>query len=157
VLDTIGALMAGQGELTALLHRERTGEGQRVDVSLLAGTLLAHAARLSIFLATGEEPGRWGSGHPYPRRPTASGTRSTSRPRSSSTAGASTFTRRPTENPEEPYSCSGSPLVFANGRTEMDGRSRRTIDGVSALRGAGDFSLTVNAWTGAMFLISRSP
>jgi len=65
VLDTIGALMAGQGLLTALLHRERTGEGQRVDVSLLAGTILAHAARLSIFLATGEEPGRWGSGHPY--------------------------------------------------------------------------------------------
>jgi crotonobetainyl-CoA:carnitine CoA-transferase CaiB-like acyl-CoA transferase len=65
VLDTIGALMAGQGILTALLHRERTGEGQRVDVSLLNGTLLAHAARLSIFLATGEEPGRWGSGHPY--------------------------------------------------------------------------------------------
>jgi formyl-CoA transferase/CoA:oxalate CoA-transferase len=36
-----------------------------VDVSLLNGTLLAHVARLSIFLATGEEPGRWGSGHPY--------------------------------------------------------------------------------------------
>ena len=65
VLDTIGALMAGQGILTALLHRERTGEGQRLDVSLLSGTLLAHAARLAIFLATGEEPGRWGSGHPY--------------------------------------------------------------------------------------------
>jgi crotonobetainyl-CoA:carnitine CoA-transferase CaiB-like acyl-CoA transferase len=65
VLDTIGALMAGQGVLTALLHRERTGEGQRLDVSLLNGTLLAHAARLAIFLATGEEPGRWGSGHPY--------------------------------------------------------------------------------------------
>jgi formyl-CoA transferase/CoA:oxalate CoA-transferase len=65
VLDTIGALMAGQGVVTALLHRERTGEGQRIDVSLLNGTLLAHAARLSIFLATGEEPGRWGSGHPY--------------------------------------------------------------------------------------------
>jgi crotonobetainyl-CoA:carnitine CoA-transferase CaiB-like acyl-CoA transferase len=65
VLDTIGSLMAGQGILTALLHRERTGEGQRVDVSLLNGALLAHAARLSVFLATGEEPGRWGSGHPY--------------------------------------------------------------------------------------------
>jgi crotonobetainyl-CoA:carnitine CoA-transferase CaiB-like acyl-CoA transferase len=65
VLDTIGSLMAGQGILTALLHRERTGEGQRIDVSLLNGTLLAHAARLSVFLATGEEPGRWGSGHPY--------------------------------------------------------------------------------------------
>jgi formyl-CoA transferase/CoA:oxalate CoA-transferase len=65
VLDTIGALLATQGVLTALLHRERTGVGQRVDVSLLGGALLAHAARLSVFLATGEEPGRWGSGHPY--------------------------------------------------------------------------------------------
>ena len=65
VVNTMGALMAGQGIVTALLHRERTGRGQRVDVSLLNGALLAHAARLSIFLATGEEPGRWGSGHPY--------------------------------------------------------------------------------------------
>jgi crotonobetainyl-CoA:carnitine CoA-transferase CaiB-like acyl-CoA transferase len=65
VVDTMGALMAGQGIVTALLHRARTGRGQRVDVSLLNGALLAHAARLSIFLATGEEPGRWGSGHPY--------------------------------------------------------------------------------------------
>ncbi|HXG01830.1 MAG TPA: CoA transferase, partial [Candidatus Binatia bacterium] len=65
VVDTIGALLAGQGILTALLHRERTGEGQRVDVSLLDGLLLAHAARLSVYLATGEEPGRLGSAHPH--------------------------------------------------------------------------------------------
>lgn len=65
VLDTLGAFMAGQGILAALLHRERAGVGQRVDVSLLNGVLLAHAARLSIFMATGVEPGRWGSGHPY--------------------------------------------------------------------------------------------
>lgn len=65
VVDTLGALMAGQGVLTALLHRERTGQGQRVDVALLAAAVLAHAARLSVFLATGEEPGRHGSGHPY--------------------------------------------------------------------------------------------
>ena len=65
VVDTIGALLAGQGIVTALLHRERTGQGQRVDVCLLDGLMLAHAARLSIFLATGEEPGRHGSAHPY--------------------------------------------------------------------------------------------
>jgi formyl-CoA transferase/CoA:oxalate CoA-transferase len=64
LIDTLGALMAGQGIVTALLHRERTGEGQRVDVSLLNGLLLAHAARLSVFLATGQEPGRHGSAHP---------------------------------------------------------------------------------------------
>ena len=65
VLDTLGAFQAATGVLTALLHRERTGEGQRVNVSLLAGALLAHAARLSVFLVTGEEPGRQGSAHPY--------------------------------------------------------------------------------------------
>src|SRR3989338_9708331 len=65
VLDTLGAFQAATGVLTALLHRERTGEGQRVDVSLLGGALLAHAARLSVFFVTGEEPGRQGSAHPY--------------------------------------------------------------------------------------------
>ena len=65
VIDTMGALMAGAAIVTALLHRERTGEGQRVDVSLLNGLMLAHAARLAVFWATGEEPPRLGSGHPY--------------------------------------------------------------------------------------------
>lgn len=64
VIDTLGAALAGQGIVTALLHRERTGEGQRVDVSLLGGMMLAHAARLPIFWATGEEPRRLGSAHP---------------------------------------------------------------------------------------------
>ena len=63
--DLAGGLYTAIALNAALLHRERTGEGQRLDVSLLSGTLLAHAARLAIFLATGEEPGRWGSGHPY--------------------------------------------------------------------------------------------
>ncbi|MBI5627812.1 MAG: CoA transferase, partial [Candidatus Rokubacteria bacterium] len=65
VVDTIGALLAALGIVTALLHRESTGEGQRVDASLLDGALLAHAARLSVFLATGQDPGRHGSAHPY--------------------------------------------------------------------------------------------
>lgn len=65
IVDTIGALMAGQGIVTALLHRERAGEGQRVDVSLLNGMLLAHAARLPLFWASGEEPGRHGSAHAH--------------------------------------------------------------------------------------------
>ncbi|MEK7714997.1 MAG: CoA transferase [candidate division NC10 bacterium] len=65
VVDTLGAFSAGLGVLTALLHRERTGEGQRVDVSLLNGALLTHAARLSVFFVTGQEPGRQGSAHPY--------------------------------------------------------------------------------------------
>jgi crotonobetainyl-CoA:carnitine CoA-transferase CaiB-like acyl-CoA transferase len=65
VVDTMGALLAGQAVVTALLHRERTGAGQRVDVSLLGASLLAHAARLANFLASGEEPPRLGSAHAY--------------------------------------------------------------------------------------------
>ncbi len=64
VADTLGGLLATQGILTALLARARSGEGQRVNVSLLDGMLLAHTARLSVFHETGEQPGRWGSGHP---------------------------------------------------------------------------------------------
>lgn len=65
VVDTMGALACGQAVVTALLHRERTGEGQRVDVALLDLALLANAARLIMYLATGEEIGRNGSAHPF--------------------------------------------------------------------------------------------
>jgi crotonobetainyl-CoA:carnitine CoA-transferase CaiB-like acyl-CoA transferase len=64
VADTMGAMLAIQGILTALLARGRTGRGQRVDASLLDAMLLAHTARLAVFHETGESPGRWGSGHP---------------------------------------------------------------------------------------------
>ena len=63
VVDTIGGLLATQGILTALIARGRTGEGQRVDVSLLDGALLSHLARLSVFHETGVPIGRYGSGH----------------------------------------------------------------------------------------------
>lgn len=64
VADTMGAMLATQGILTALLARHRTGRGQRVDASLLDAMLLAHTARLAVFHETGAAPGRWGSGHP---------------------------------------------------------------------------------------------
>lgn len=64
VVDTMGSLLAVSGILTALLHRERAGRGQRVDVSLLDGALLASAARLCVFHATGEDLPRSGSAHP---------------------------------------------------------------------------------------------
>ena len=65
VVDTMGALATGQAVVTALLHRERTGEGQRVDVALLDLALLANAARLIMYLANGQEIGRNGHAHPF--------------------------------------------------------------------------------------------
>src|SRR5262249_15365621 len=71
VVDTIGGLLAAQGILMALIGRGRTGQGQRVDVSLLDGVLLSHLARLSVFHETGEPPPRYGRGPPQPLAPPA--------------------------------------------------------------------------------------
>jgi crotonobetainyl-CoA:carnitine CoA-transferase CaiB-like acyl-CoA transferase len=64
VADTLGGMLAIQGILTALIARAATGQGQRVDASLLNGMLFAHTARLSVFHETGEPLPRYGSGHP---------------------------------------------------------------------------------------------
>ncbi|OLO12379.1 CoA transferase [Chromohalobacter japonicus] len=49
---------------TALLHRERTGEGQQLDISLLNGAIFSCIPRDGETLATGAAPSRMGSGHP---------------------------------------------------------------------------------------------
>src|SRR4029453_3536958 len=54
VADTLGGMLAIQGILTALIARAASGQGQRVDASLLNGMLFAHTARLSVFPQTGE-------------------------------------------------------------------------------------------------------
>ncbi|HEY7652458.1 MAG TPA: CoA transferase [Methylomirabilota bacterium] len=64
VADTLGGMLAIQGVLTALIARAASGQGQRVDASLLNGVLFAHTARLSVFHETGEPLPRYGSGHP---------------------------------------------------------------------------------------------
>lgn len=48
----------------ALLHRERTGEGQRIELSLLAGTIFSSIPRDGETLRTGAAPPRLGSAHP---------------------------------------------------------------------------------------------
>src|SRR3954452_24222468 len=64
VVDLTTGANAVQGILVALFVRERSGQGQRVDVSLLGsvvGSLTYHAVAYS---ATGELPPRMGSRHP---------------------------------------------------------------------------------------------
>ncbi|HMO48366.1 MAG TPA: CaiB/BaiF CoA-transferase family protein [Rubrivivax sp.] len=48
----------------ALLHRERTGEGQRLDLSLLGATVFSTLPRDGETFVTGKAPQRLGSGHP---------------------------------------------------------------------------------------------
>jgi formyl-CoA transferase len=50
--------------LAALTYRERTGEGQYLDISLLDTQVAMMANMASNFLATGKPPRRWGNAHP---------------------------------------------------------------------------------------------
>lgn len=63
--DMAGGVYASQGILAALFARERTGRGQRVDVSLLDSLLSFQVVPLSMYLASGQSPQRLGSAAPY--------------------------------------------------------------------------------------------
>ena len=67
VVDRYTALHATIGALAALRHRDRTGEGQLVDVCLLDSALTMVEIPTSYYLATGEEGGEGGR-PPYRRR-----------------------------------------------------------------------------------------
>jgi len=60
VVDRYTALHATIGALAALRHRDRTGEGQLVDVCLLDSALTMVEIPTSYYLATGEEGGEAG-------------------------------------------------------------------------------------------------
>ena len=67
IADHIASQNLASGVLAALVSRGRTGEGQRVDVSLLGGQVWAQAAEYSHFLMTDEVPGRGNASHPLLR------------------------------------------------------------------------------------------
>jgi formyl-CoA transferase len=61
--DICTALYALGGILAALYARDRTGEGQRIDVSLLETQIAALINIASSYLNAGEMPGKWGTAH----------------------------------------------------------------------------------------------
>ena len=67
VVDRYTALHATIGALAALRHRDRTGEGQVVDVCLLDSALTMVEIPTSYYLATGQEGGEGGR-PPYKAR-----------------------------------------------------------------------------------------
>ncbi|HLW24710.1 MAG TPA: CaiB/BaiF CoA-transferase family protein, partial [Steroidobacteraceae bacterium] len=63
-IDILTGMNAVQAILAALYARERTGEGQWLDISLLDSGLACLANVASGYLNTGSEPGRFGNAHP---------------------------------------------------------------------------------------------
>ena len=63
IADYCGSQNLVSGVPAALFSRERTGRGQRVDVSLLGGQVWAQASELSFILLTGRQPARSNRGH----------------------------------------------------------------------------------------------
>ena len=64
ISDIVAGLFAAQGIMAALFARERTGEGQRVDIGMLDTTAALLTYQAGNFFATGEAPRRLGNRHP---------------------------------------------------------------------------------------------
>lgn len=64
VVDLTTGMLAANAILAALYARERTGEGQHIDISLLESQVAWLANVASAYLTTGEAPGRHGNAHP---------------------------------------------------------------------------------------------
>ena len=71
VFDVIAGLHATIGILAALNHRTATGEGQHVEVSLLASAMSGLVNQTSAYVAGGVIPFRMGNSHPslFPYEP----------------------------------------------------------------------------------------
>ncbi len=64
IADLMTGMYATIGVMAALAHRDRTGEGQYIDMALLDVQVAMLANMNTNFLASGQPPVRWGNAHP---------------------------------------------------------------------------------------------
>lgn len=64
IADQIAGMLATEGVLLALFRREKTGQGDRVDISLLDGMLSMLTYQAQMWLSAGQRPKRMGNRHP---------------------------------------------------------------------------------------------
>jgi crotonobetainyl-CoA:carnitine CoA-transferase CaiB-like acyl-CoA transferase len=64
VVDLFTGMYASSGILAALAHRDRTGEGQHIDLALFDVQAAMLANQAANYLATGRAPRRLGNAHP---------------------------------------------------------------------------------------------
>jgi crotonobetainyl-CoA:carnitine CoA-transferase CaiB-like acyl-CoA transferase len=75
IFDVMSGLQTTIGVLAALEHRRRTGEGQLVEVNLLAAALAGMVNQTGAFASAGVVPHRMGNSHPslFPYEPLPTG------------------------------------------------------------------------------------
>jgi len=64
ISDLMTGMYATVAVLAALAHRDRTGEGQYIDMALLDVQVAMLANMNTNYLASGQAPKRWGNAHP---------------------------------------------------------------------------------------------
>ncbi len=64
IADITAGMLAAQGVLLSLYHREKTGAGQMVDVGMLDGQVALLTYHANGYFATGKTPPRRGNKHP---------------------------------------------------------------------------------------------
>lgn len=64
IADLAAGMFASSAILAALVDRERTGRGHRIDMALLDSMVALMSYVASNYLVSGEQPGRYGNGHP---------------------------------------------------------------------------------------------
>jgi len=64
VVDLMTGMYSTQAVLAALFHRQRTGEGQYIDMALLDVQVAMLANMNTNYLVSGTPPRRWGNAHP---------------------------------------------------------------------------------------------
>ncbi|HJV81954.1 CaiB/BaiF CoA-transferase family protein [Noviherbaspirillum sp.] len=64
IADLMTGMYATIGVMAALAHRDRTGEGQYIDMALLDVQVAMLANMNTNYLASGNPPKRWGNAHP---------------------------------------------------------------------------------------------
>ncbi|MEI6611713.1 CaiB/BaiF CoA-transferase family protein [Polynucleobacter sp.] len=77
IADIFTGMYASTAILAAIVHRDRSGEGQYIDMSLLDTQIAVMANVSSAYLTSGEIPKRWGNASaiivPYQTFPTSDG------------------------------------------------------------------------------------